>query len=122
MSARDLLAAATPRPWSVEHFTTANITGDGGNIYVAEIDCSHESGDAAAQAHADADLIVATVNEYEAHDALAEEARRMAGRARGAADVLRGIPAFMAQWSTFDDIARNLERELDRLDAVRRST
>lgn len=63
-TARDLLAAATPRPWSVDEFgiyTEAGIIGD---------------------AHTDADtaLIVVAVNEYEAlldiADAVSESASR----------------------------------------------
>lgn len=43
-------------------------------------------------------------------DSLIREAKSAALSARGAADVLQGIPAYMSMWATFDRIARNLER------------
>jgi hypothetical protein len=76
----DLLAAATHRPWKLDGGSVSraiiygNIRDGVARTFVCEIDTSWES-DAAASADADAELIVAAVNEYEALLAIAEHLR-----------------------------------------------
>ena len=70
---RSALPLATRRPWFVEHDVSVARIGSG-QILVCEIDCSYDEAGCAAQAHADADLIVEAVNNYEALVAAVEEA------------------------------------------------
>jgi hypothetical protein len=64
---------ASPRPWSADPGQVIRIEADNGNTLVCEIDASYESDAAVAEAYADAELICAAVNQFDAlREALAK--------------------------------------------------
>lgn len=72
MTTHELLTAATPRPWKLDDGSASRALIYGAvkehiaRTLVCEIDTSWESDAAAAEANADAQLIVRAVNEHQA--------------------------------------------------------
>jgi hypothetical protein len=73
VNARELLAAATPRPWHVEndHALGPDVMAEDGTVIAVDI----ESGESKRTDLANAELIVRAVNEYEALLTIADAAR-----------------------------------------------
>lgn len=125
---RERLEAATPRPWRLDGGSASRALIYGGikpgrsRTLVCEIDTSWESDVAAAEAVADAELIVCAVNEYEALLEIAEAAAKIAdGRESEAARESYRAGLGVSEWRAM--LTRNedaLFEALARLDGVRR--
>lgn len=108
MSARELLASATPRPWSLYKGVDTRNSAVPKTVRAAVAGAWRFVAQANKPDGADAALIVAAVNEYEALLEIAETARTVRDR----------IGPVRDEWDHTDELEA-LDEALDRLDTLR---